>query len=565
MRPSPITEDAAAPAAAARLPAAPAVRLSLSLLCFVAALFACGAARLACGGRMTGWLLAPAFAAAVAVATWAACPHGIAQAARVGGRAALALGAIVAAALAFGAAFYDVSWDGQVYHQPAVLALADGWNPLWQGPLSEDLRPDNLWINHYPKAAWIAQAILVRATGSLEAAKGLQLLPLVAAALLVFAGLRARGVGPGTTTLATVLIAGNPVALSQSFTFYSDGLSASLITSLLALCWHWRRRPDPWLLVGMAATIAVLINLKFTGLVYAVLLCAGLALAAGSHLAFRRLAAVFGVSIAVSVLVLGFDPYITNILRNGHPFYPLMGRGAVDIINIQLAPEFHALARPTRLLVSLFADANEHNVAPVLDWLPALGRAELRALGYPDLRIGGFGPFFGLSAVAAAALALGRRRLGVVVPARAWALAALLVAVAFCNPALWWARYVPQLWLLPAGLFALAVASPRLERPGLRAAILVGVLVAANTALVAGAATVAEVDATRAVREQLDRLHRASGPLHVRWDGFEAARERLRGSAIAFDEVDALPCAAPERLHASRAAFCPTAPRGGRP
>src|SRR5262249_3255128 len=79
-------------------------------------------------------------------------------------------------------------------------------------------------------------------------------------------------------------------------------------------------------------------------------------------------------------------------------------------------------------------------------------------------------------------------------------------------------------------------------------------LVAGNVALVTGAATFAAVDATHAVRGQLDRLHRASGPLRVRWDGFEAARVRLRENAIAFDEVAALPCAAPEQLLASRAA-----------
>jgi hypothetical protein len=561
MKPSPTTEQRGAEVAGGG--AEPAVGLALSLLCFVAGLFVLGVARLASGGALSGWLLAPAFAIAVGVAAWAARPRDIAQAARAGARAALGLAAVVTAALAFGAAFYDVSWDGQVYHQPAVLALAEGWNPLRHGPLSVALRQDNIWINHYPKAAWIGQAILLEATGSLEATKGLQLLPLAAAALLVFTALRGRGVGPRTSALVTTLVAGNPVALSQAFTFYNDGMSASLITALLALVWHWRRRPDPWLLAGVAATLAVIINLKFTGLVYAVILWAGLTLGLRRAPAFRTAALVFVGSIAISTLVLGFDPYVTNVLRKGHPFYPLMGPGAVDFISIQLAPGFHALSRPTRLLVSLFARANEHNVAPVIDWLPSLGAAQLRALAYPDLRIGGFGPLFGLSVVAAGGLALGGRRLGVVVPAGAWALAALLVGVAFCNPALWWARYVPHLWLLPAGLLALALASPRLRPPGLAAAILVGALVAGNVALVAGAATAAEVDATRAVRDQLARLQRAPGPLRVRWDGFEAARVRLRESAIAFDEVAALPCASPEPLLASRAAICtPPAPGG---
>jgi len=213
------TTDAADADTAGGPAAAPAVRLAVSLIGLLAALFALGAARLACGQPLTGWLLPPALAAGAALAVWAARPQDGGRALAVSALRALgALGACAAAALAFGAAFYDVSWDGQVYHQQAVLALAEGWNPFWDAPLSIAARPDNIWINHYPKAAWIAQAILFRATGSLEAAKGLQLLPLAAAALLVFAALRARGLRPWSAGVLAALTAGNPVALAQVFT-----------------------------------------------------------------------------------------------------------------------------------------------------------------------------------------------------------------------------------------------------------------------------------------------------------------------------------------------------------
>jgi hypothetical protein len=551
-------------------PAAPAVRLAISLLTFVAALFASGELWLACGRAIAGWLWLPALAAGAAVSAWSSRPATRPQALRETARAATLLVACSGAALLFGAAFFDVSWDGQVYHQQAVLALAEGWNPLRDPPLPVELRADNIWINHYPKAAWIAQAILLRATGSLEASKGLQLLPLAAAALLVFAALRARGARAGTAVFLSALGAGNPVALAQAFSFYNDGMGASLTTAMLALTWHWRRRCDPWLLLALAACIVVMVNLKFTGLVYGVLLSAGLVLYARRRGAtadrsadFRWFVAAIAGAFAIATLVVGFDPYVTNLLRKGHPFYPLMGQGAVDIITIQLGPQFHALTRPTRFLVGLFARADEHNVAPMLKWPFALGASELRAVGYPDVRIGGFGPLFGLAVLLAAAIGVLRRRLGVVVPAKAWALAALLVAIAFCNPALWWARYVPHLWLLPVGLLALALLSPRLARAGRAVALAFGALLAIDIALVAVMATVASAGASRAVGQQLDRLDRAGGPLTVRWDGFEAVRARLRNRAIAFAEVDRLPCASPEQLLASRARVCPPDPRGG--
>jgi hypothetical protein len=570
MKPSAIIDgDGAGADATGGLPAAPAVRLAISLLTFVAALFACGVLWLACGRAIAGWLWLPALAAGAGVSAWSSRPATQPQALREMTRAATLLIACAGAALLFGAAFFDVSWDGQVYHQQAVLALAEGWNPLHDPPLPVELRADNIWINHYPKAAWIAQAILLRATGSLEASKGLQLLPLAAAALLVFAALRARGARAGTAAFLSALVAGNPVALAQAFSFYNDGMGASLTTAMLALTWHWRRRCDPWLLLALAACIVVMVNLKFTGLVYGVLLAAGLVLYARpvawpDHSAhFRWFVAVIAGAFAIATGGFGFDPYVTNLLRKGHPFYPLMGQGAVDIITIQLAPEFHALTRPTRFLFGLFARADEHNVAPMLKWPFAVDARELHALGYPDVRIGGFGPLFGLAMLLAAAIGLLRRPLGVVVPAKAWALAALLVAIAFCNPALWWARYVPHLWLLPVGLLALALLSPRLARAGRAVALAFGALLAIDIALVAVVATAASAGASRAVGQQLDRLDRAGGPLTVRWDGFEAVRARLRNRAIAFADVDRLPCASPEQLLASRARVCPPEPRGG--
>ena len=473
----------------------------------------------------------------------------------------------MALALAFGASFYDVSWDGQVYHQQAVLALAEGWNPLWQPPLSVAARADNIWINHYPKAAWIGQAILFRASGSLEAAKGLQLLPLAAAALLVFAALRARGLRRRTAGFLTALIAGNPVVLAQIFSFYSDGMGASLTTALLALVWHWRRRPDPWLLVALAASIVVIVNLKFTGLVYGVLLCGGLLVhtylwrgnarcARCARARVRALAAVIVGAFAVATLVLGFDPYVTNLLRKGHPFYPLMGQGAVDIINIQLAPEFHALTRPTRLLVSLFARADEHNVAPVLKWPFALGRDELRALGYPDLRIGGFGPFFGLVVLVAAARgrpALVRRHgagqgMGA---GRAAGRHRLLQSRALVGAL----RAAPVAGAGRAAGAGVGLAATR--RRGRGAAAVLGALLAIDVALVGVVATATEVP--RHARGR--RPARSADPCRRPGRG---ALGRLRGGARAaaragdrFCRGAVLPCASPAQLLASRARICP--------
>ena len=204
-----------------------------------------------------------------------------------------------------------------------------------------------------------------------------------------------------------------------------------------------------------------------------------------------------------------------------------MGQGAVDIITIQLAPEFHALTRPTRFLISLFARADEHNVAPMLKWPFALGRQRaardrLPRRAHRRLRAA-------VRAVGAArggdrprAAPAGRRGPG----ARPGRSPRCWSRIAFCNPALWWARYVPHLWLLPVGLLALALLSPRLARAGRAAALAFGALLAIDIALVA-------VDGDGGQRRRLARGRPAAGPARSRGRPAHRALGRLRGGARA--------------------------------
>ncbi len=137
-----------------------------------------------------------------------------------------------------------------------------------------------------------------------------------------------------------------------------------------------------------------------------------------------------------------------------------------------------------------------------------------------------------LAVLGAAAIGLARRRLGVVVPAKAWALAALLVGIAFCNPALWWAHTCPICGCCRPGCSrsrccrrawrAWAAAprwcSARCWRIGPRAG--------------RGGGDGGKRRRVARVGRQLDRLDRAGGPLTVRWDGFDGARTPARPRAV---------------------------------
>ena len=195
-------------------------------------------------------------------------------------------------------------------------------------------------------------------------------------------------------------------------------------------------------------------NLKFTGPVYTALILLPFAV---WWLLERRLVArdLLICSIAASVLLAAsINPYFTNLRDFGSPVYPL---NEWDVMEDQMSAGFLEEHSLKKLLISLtfsnLADRSSGN--PATDERNFTSPFQLRGFeefkkfsDTADLRIGGFGPFFGitiaLTLLAAILLIRGPRNgIGFAVVA----LGTLLSIVV--NPQIWWARYVPQLWLLP--------------------------------------------------------------------------------------------------------------------
>ena len=210
-----------------------------------------------------------------------------------------------------------------------------------------------------------------------------------------------------------------------------------------------------------------MVNLKFSVLVIAVVFCA----AAGLIMLLRRgrgavgavgLLAALG---TVSVVLLGWAPYMQNLLDYGHPFHPLMGTDSVDIIHGGNMPALLEHLGPiAQFAYGIFGETNTAFPGEV----PQIGRPFFFSLqaawdaGWYDVRIGGFGVLFPTVALFAAITLAALLRPGALPKhGRAWlviGLAVLGISVAI-HPENWWARYVPQLWLIPVSLAALALAA----------------------------------------------------------------------------------------------------------
>jgi hypothetical protein len=443
--------------------------------------------------------------------------------------------------------FYDLSYDGQAYHQETIIHLVEGWNPVYDKELALPTG-QSIWINHYAKAAEIAAASIYKATGLLEPSKVINLLALAASGLLSLAAL--LGLKPGKRVAAGVtalLLALNPVVVYQLFSFYVDGLLSSLLLCLIALGCLIFTRPG-WLLFSVyTLTLIMTMNIKFTAIAYAGVLTVGLLVALYMSEQFTELKRLFRLSAlgaAIGVLIVGYHPYITNTLHDGNPFYPLAGKGAVDVVKNFTPRNLERMNRFEQVVASYFAEpaGNDTEKRPTrFQWPFTVTSKQLPVFAETDVAVAGFGPLFsGALVLALVVLLLAfRRRQGMTLAAIGTIV--VLAASSFINPAAWWARYVPQLWIVPlvCAWLAFCLKGHRLVN-GVGVALVV--VLAANAILVGSTYLSKQWAWSGELRSQLTELQSAPQPLEADFTYSWSNRERLKAYGIDFTEQVPLIC-----------------------
>jgi hypothetical protein len=483
-----------------------------------------------------GFVLPVALAGACLVSVWGARTYFRRPLRTILAAALLTL--LVAASARISLAFYDVSFDGQAYQQEGVYQLAHGWNPLFTHYISPISIDQNVKLIHFPKGSWIIGAAMYRLTGHIETGKFGSILLMVAAfslALAVFAGANKKlGAWPVAMALA---VAANPVTLCQIFTFYVDGQMASLLACLAALCYLSVTDGSAWINLLLFESAVLLIQVKFTGLVYVIVFFAGfLVLLLLQKWPWRKLAGVALLALVLGTFVVGKNPYVFNIVENGHPFYPFMGRGDFAKITMDATtpPEFLSANRVSNLATSIFSHSRDWPPQSALKAPWQVDRSEWATFEEPDVLVGGFGPLFSAAMILSLViLAIGVWRGGV---APRLALVVILVTIASVLPvsACWWARYAPQIWLIP--LVALAPLADAEEGRHLRrASWLVLLILGVNVAGIARVNFRANLNATRDTTESLDDL-RTHAPFKAAFGNLHSLRFRLQEAEIPFVE-----------------------------
>lgn len=536
-----------------------------SILVLLGAGLVAATAGLALGVRVGGWAIVPA---AVGSAGFTAAAWRREGAPRTFARTALTLAAcwslIVLGGVAV-ASVHDTSTDGRHYQAESVFAIADGWNPLRDPALHWPPQDPSIWTNTYAKGPWILGAVVLDATGSIESVKVVGIAVLVAAALVSFTALSAAGLTVWSASALAAALALSPVVSAQLSTHMVDGVMSSVLLAclMLALLTVWAG-PAPPELAALAAGLLLLVNVKFTGVFLAVVvvggsLLASRALAGATHRRLARATAGLCAVVTSGVLLVGFNPYVTNTLRHGHPLYPIYGPHARNVETMEEGGSLRDHSAIRRLAESVAGASSVGPKAPRLKAPFTFASNEWSAFRFSEVRLGGFGPLFSggliLAALAGIAVWVTRVRRARPLPstARGFLVAAGLGVVAtLATRDSFLARLVPELWFAPL----LVLAAALVTRGGrvLNAVAALGVaLLLANAVGVSFAALRWSVKDSNRQDKSLQALRLTnseryfrglSSPLDAEFGVWERAeRRRLREARVGFRAVRRASCA----------------------
>jgi hypothetical protein len=462
---------------------------------------------------------------------------------------------ITATSLIIANAFYDLSWDGLWYHQTAVYQMSHGWNPLYD-PLHNFTPHLQAWLRFYAKGPWYIALALFETTHNIEMAKAAALLIFPLTFLTGFALMIDLGLNKRNASIIAALIVLNPVITCELVSYLVDGLMISFLFISVAAMARWFQKPNMlFILIAMMSTV-LCINSKFTGLVY---LCFFVA-AGGIYILIKQRKLIWkyliiqSVSIFAGILIFGWNPYITNTINRGNPFYPMLGSSAYPSLSAlgqdpielyETPPNMRGKNRFIRFTYAIFGRPGAYPAYPGPDAVLMrpfdIGWKDFSIYYFHDVRISGFGPLFSgglIFTLFLFVLLLFHRdanRLFLILSCSTIVLSVLI------STHTWWARYGPQLWMLPVAVIiaGFTITNSRVIFWSTR--ILAAILLI-NATLIAVVHFSWEVDATKTTNEQLLML-KQSGNVEIDFQYFrEPFSERLKNAGVTFHITRQLQC-----------------------
>lgn len=460
--------------------------------------------------------------------------------------------AILGLALFIGTSVVDFTCDGQGYHGTGLYQLLDGWNPVREPDRAEAPQaPQRDVMIHFAKGCWFSAAALCKLVGNVEAGKATALLLIAATFLLaLYAALKYSILSHAKSIILSALVALNPISLNQCLSYYVDGQLASLFIILVLTSCLLLRERGPINLALIALTIVLLINVKLTALVYVCVFGAVFAIALFVLKQRQALPSLIGAYAIGALLALGvgYNPYVTNFQKTGNPLHPFSVRSPEPVFDKifevhQKPVTFRGRNRFDTLARSIFGrcDNRYDEAAQVFTGGPlkipfTVGADELEWFEKVDVRVCGWGPLTsGILLIALAGLLIGKQ------PHRQFLLALIIciLVTIFVIPHPWYARYAPQLWLLPVLVLTACWLGQNRWHRGIAA--ILATLMFINLAMVSLPCFRSSYLITQRLRSQLHWLAAQNRVHTVAFGDYQFNRARFQEYGIRYQAVEILP------------------------
>ena len=366
---------------------------------------------------------------------------------------------------------YDYSWDGNSYHKSTIGILSDGWNPVYETMKEFDEKrgiKDNssdsfsLWGEHYAKASHIYAANIMALTHNVESGKSINTISIIALALFILSLLLKKNNKLLFSIIFTIVIITSATISSQYLTNYVDILVYIYMFLLMYvfISFELDKKNQNNLILVYIMTLCIIINIKFSSFGYAGIYCLGFYLWYISRLKKEKIKDFFVkftiasvCAVLLGVLVIGASSYVKNYIDHGHPFYPIMGDGKVDIMTLNQPKSFKNKSPIEKFTIATFSKAD--NISYYDDAEPqykipfTISNSEIGLLSSCDLRISGNGLIFsGILIITTIIIILKLPKLynkdktlftSLLIPL------VITVILIVAMQDVWWARYFPQL------------------------------------------------------------------------------------------------------------------------
>ena len=159
--------------------------------------------------------------------------------------------------------------------------------------------------------------------------------------------------------------------------------------------------------------------------------------------------------IVTLIFITNINPYLTNLCHGKHLFYPVFGNEN-DIVTHNVPKYFLNKSIPYKFFMSLFTTVKNssvehpHTNSPIKIKVPfTYSSDEKRELGFPDLRLSGFGIWESGILLLSLLLLPFTRKNSKTDRSLYHLIMLILVTSVLTNPYNWWARLIPQFYAIP--------------------------------------------------------------------------------------------------------------------